>query len=175
MSATVYEPVDVVDAPGITIAEYFGNVASKDSKLSACVVTVRKPSEEAYQTPEFDEYVLVLEGEVELLQGDGKRVTIAAGNGAFLPKGLRVKWIWKGACKYVPICLPAFTPENCGREEEEGNHLAKTSAAMDKLRDLHKNNSSADGGLSRDTLLGFGTGIVAGVALAMFALRNQKQ
>lgn len=39
--------------------------------------------------------------------------------------------------------MPAFTPENCGREDEAGNHMAKSSAAMDKLRDLHKNSSSS--------------------------------
>jgi hypothetical protein len=35
MSATVYQPVVVVEAPALTIKEYFGNVASKDSKVSS--------------------------------------------------------------------------------------------------------------------------------------------
>ena len=66
--------------------------------LSACLVTVRSASEEAYQTPAFDEYVLVIEGTVKLLIGNGaeagQSITVVAGQGAFLPKGLRVKWVW---------------------------------------------------------------------------------
>ena len=39
--------------------------------------------------------------------------------------------------RYVPICTPAFTPTNCGREEEEGNTHAKSSACMHRLQQLH--------------------------------------
>eukprot|EP00947_MAST-08B_sp_MAST-8B-sp1_P000693 g693.t1 len=145
LQPTVGNPVDVVKAEDIIIQEYFGRVASNppDGRLSACVVTVKKPSEEAYQTPLFDEYVLVLEGEVKLVYGyadrgeTGGTTVVRAGQAAFLPKGLRVKWVWPVPSKYVPICLPAFSPENCGREEEAGNHLAKTGEAMLRLREMH--------------------------------------
>uniref|UniRef100_A0A0G4HCU8 (S)-ureidoglycine aminohydrolase cupin domain-containing protein n=1 Tax=Chromera velia CCMP2878 TaxID=1169474 RepID=A0A0G4HCU8_9ALVE len=134
----VFSPTNVVEAPGILISEFFGRVASGDPRLSACTVTVKKASEEAWQTPEFDEYVLVLSGCVELKFGDGKTAKVAAKQGAFLPRGTRVKWVWPGPCEYIPICLPAFSPENCGREDEKGNHMAKSSEAMQKLRELHE-------------------------------------
>ena len=35
--------------------------------------------------------------------------------------------------RYVPICTPAFSVDNCGREEEEGNHLAKSGESMQAL------------------------------------------
>ena len=105
------------------------------------------------------------------LHGDGKRVKVKAGKGCFLPKGTRVKWIWNGPCKYVPICLPAFTPDNCGREEEHGNHLAKTSDAMDKLRALHKDSKQNQAAVPpKEVLLGFCAGALAGAALAAFTL-----
>jgi len=122
-------------------------VASGQPKLSACVCTVNAACSEAPQRPAFDEYVLVLEGSVNLhvtvddaAPGDPeeKVVTVTAGQGVFLPKGTRVKWVWPGPCKYVPICTPAFTPVNCGREDEEGNTHAKSSACMRRLRQMHE-------------------------------------
>jgi len=177
-TVTAGPAVDVVVAPNITIAEYFGGVSLMGKDLSACLVTVRSASEEAYQTPAFDEYVLVIEGTVKLLIGNGpeagQSITVVAGQGAFLPKGLRVKWVWPGPCKYVPICLPAFSPENCGREEEEGNHLAKTSDAMNKLREMHVEADTARGGAASGsesgtsslTLLAIGVCIGAAVVHA---------
>ena len=92
----VLAPVSVVDAPDLKITEYFGNVASKTPALSACICEVHKATQEAYQTPEFDEFVIVLEGIVEL-QYEGGTVKVAAGQGALLKAGTRVKWIWPGS------------------------------------------------------------------------------
>lgn len=99
-------------------------------------MNVKAASEEAYQCPSFDEYVLVVEGKVELHHPGGV-TTVDAGSGALLPKNLRVKWRWPGPCRYIPICLPAFSPDNCGREDEPGVPLAKSSESMDALRQLH--------------------------------------
>eukprot|EP00466_Bigelowiella_natans_P012222 jgi/Bigna1/46826/estExt_Genewise1.C_70161 len=136
--AITFKPVSVVDAKDITIREFFGRIASRDARLSACEVSVKKASEEAWQTPQFDEYVMVLEGKVELRYSDGSSTTVEAGSGAFLPAGMRVKWRWPGPCKYIPICLPAFSTDNCGREDEEGNNHAKTGEAMMKLTAMHE-------------------------------------
>ena len=65
----VIKPVDVVDAPDLTITEYVGRVASADSACSACVATVRTATKELPQCPSFDEFVLVLEGEVHIMHG----------------------------------------------------------------------------------------------------------
>jgi len=145
--AQVFSPVPVVDEKDLLIQEYFGNVASKQPALSACVVTVKAPCSEAFQRPCFNEYVIVLEGKIELhvtvdevAPGEPTEeiITVEAGSSVFLPKGTRVKFVWPGPCKYVPICTPAFTPTNCGREEEEGNELAKSSACMNRLQQLHE-------------------------------------
>lgn len=130
----VFKPVDVVTAADLTITEYFGNVASKDPRMSACMAKVTAPCAEAYQAPEFDEYVLVLSGEVHLEQGETKTV-VGPGQACFLKAKERVKWVWPGACTYIPVCLPAFSPTNCHREEEEG--AAKDKATMERLHALH--------------------------------------
>ena len=53
------------------------------------------------------QYVLVLEGRVVLKYGEVgeeiKEMEVAAGNGVFLPKGLRVKWVWPEPTKYVHV------------------------------------------------------------------------
>lgn len=133
----VYKSVDVVSTPDLTITEYFGNVSSSDPALSACLATVTAPCQEAFQTPEFDEYVVVISGVVILQHGDGTTTQAKCGQGVLLKAGERVKWTWPGPCQYVPICLPAFTPTNCGREPEEG--AVKTEATMQRLHELHGN------------------------------------
>ena len=135
----LYQPVNVVEAPGITITEHFGMVASREvgSTASLGVAVVKGASEEAWQCPQFDEFVICAEGSIDFLHGGGEKVHIDAGQGIFLPKGLRVKWVWPEACKYFVLCLPAFNPALSGREAEEGATVAKDSASMQRLEKLH--------------------------------------
>ena len=82
----VIKPVDVVDAPDLTITEYVGRVASADSACSACVATVRTATKELPQCPSFDEFVLVLEGEVHIMHGANltECTIVRAGDGLVL-------------------------------------------------------------------------------------------
>jgi uncharacterized cupin superfamily protein len=137
---TVFSPVDVVKAGDLTITEYFGRVASKDTRISACMATVTAACSEAYQAPDFDEYVLVLKGTLELHQTEGI-TKIEPGRAVFLKAKERVKWVWPGECTYMPICLPAFSPENCHREEEDA--AVKDKECMDRLHQLHEKAQAA--------------------------------
>lgn len=133
----VVQPVRVVEAPGITITEHFGNVASGDAAVSLGRAVVPASSQEAWQAPAFDEYVVCTRGAIEFKYGDGQSKQIGAGQGVFLPMHLRVKWVWPEPTEYVVLCLPAFTPEGCGREAEEHATNAKDSASMERLQRLH--------------------------------------
>jgi len=135
-SPTLVTSVDVVKAPALTITECFGNVASKDSKLSACVARVGEPCSEAWQAPEFAEWVLVLTGMLHLETAAGI-TKVPAGSGVFLAANERVKWVWPEACTYVPICMPAFTPDGCRREPEEGSAKDADPSTMAGLQELH--------------------------------------
>ena len=90
------------------------------------------------------EYVMVLDGEIHVCHGTdlAERIVVGSGQGFVLEKGTRVRWEWPGPCKYVAICLPAFSPDNAGREEATGP-VAKTEAALRKLRELHATSASA--------------------------------
>mmetsp|Transcript_89483 Transcript_89483/g.191788 ORF Transcript_89483/g.191788 Transcript_89483/m.191788 type:complete len:313 (-) Transcript_89483:80-1018(-) len=144
----VVKPVDVVSAEQITITEHFGHVASSDGTASFAIATVKSASEEAFQAPQFDEYVVCIEGAIdffhESVEGVGERTHVQAGEAVFLPKGLRVKWIWPEPTKYAVLCLPAFSPAISGREAEEGATVAKDSASMSRLEDLHKSAACGD-------------------------------
>lgn len=134
----VVSPVAVVEAPGITISEHIGNVACSEPLLSVARSVVKGASQEAWQAPGFDEYVICTKGAIRFLYGDGRSEEIVAGQGVFLPKNLRVKWVWPEATNYTVLCVPAFTPALCGREAEENATVAKDSQSMERLESLHQ-------------------------------------
>ncbi|CAJ1401025.1 unnamed protein product [Effrenium voratum] len=108
----------------------------EDGAFSLASARVREASEEAYQAPLFDEFVICNEGSIEFLHGE-ERLRLQEGEAVFLPKSLRVKWIWPQATRYTVLCLPAFSPELSGREAEEGATVAKDSKSMERLEALH--------------------------------------
>jgi len=132
----IVEQVDVVKAPTLCITECFGNVASQEGHLSACVAKVDEPCSEAWQAPTFAEWVLVLSGKLHLQHANGI-TEVPAGSGVFLAADERVKWIWPEACTYVPICMPAFTPDGCRREPEDGSAKDADPETMARLQQLH--------------------------------------
>ena len=103
--AGVVKAVDVVATPALTISEYFGTSSSGDTRLSACIATVSEPCGEAYQEPEFDEYVMIISGSVDMIRG-GTRTRISKGEGVLLKAGEQVTWTWPQACQYMIVCLP---------------------------------------------------------------------
>ena len=58
----------VVDTENLSIVEIHGAVVSSgNSSLSACVVEVYGEAQENYSTPEYDTYIVVLEGTCEII------------------------------------------------------------------------------------------------------------
>ena len=161
------QSLDVVAAPDLLITEYIGRVTSGDTSVSSCFCTVRKATKESPQTPGFDEYVLVLEGEIHVAHGAGlsDSLIVKAGQGFVLDKGTRVQWSWPGPCRYVAICLPAFSPDNAGREEAV-EPVAKTEHALKELRALHAAASSAAAAtLQPGSLASYGAAVCLGAAI----------
>ena len=99
------------------IDEYVGQV---NSKTSACSVAhMHSPAgwREPGQTPEFDEYTLVLEGmlRVEHLEG---AIEVRAGQAVVANAGEWVRYSTPEGAEYVAVCLPAFTPATVHRDPE---------------------------------------------------------
>eukprot|EP00747_Dinoflagellata_sp_TGD_P178711 gnl/TRDRNA2_/TRDRNA2_28163_c0_seq2.p1 gnl/TRDRNA2_/TRDRNA2_28163_c0~~gnl/TRDRNA2_/TRDRNA2_28163_c0_seq2.p1 ORF type:complete len:162 (-),score=20.12 gnl/TRDRNA2_/TRDRNA2_28163_c0_seq2:118-603(-) len=102
-----------VDNGKFTIDELCGNASNGDSRVSIADVHVATTTTEPPQTTFFDEYILVLEGEVRIRVNDEKEPSLAAtaGRTLWLPKGYRYEYLFPARCRYVPVCLPAFHPD----------------------------------------------------------------
>jgi ethanolamine utilization protein EutQ (cupin superfamily) len=100
------------------IAEYVGRVNSSTAALS--VAHMKSPSGwvEPGQTPEFDEYTLVLKGSLRV-ETHAETLEVPAGQAVIAPKGEWVRYSTPGeeGAEYVAICLPAFSPSTVHRDE----------------------------------------------------------
>lgn len=99
------------------IEEFIGRVATETNAIS--VARMRSPSGwiEPGQTPDFDEYTLVLRGTLRVSTHDGD-VDVRAGQALIAPRGEWVRYSTPEAegAEYIAICLPAFGPEIVHRD-----------------------------------------------------------
>lgn len=99
------------------IDEYVGHVNSGEGRLS--VAHMRSPSGwvEPGQTPEFDEFTIVLKGSLRVTHKAGE-LDVHAGQAVVTLAGEWVRYSTphpEGA-EYVAICLPAFSSETVHRD-----------------------------------------------------------
>jgi ethanolamine utilization protein EutQ (cupin superfamily) len=73
---------------------------------------------ESGQTPEFDEYSLVLAGELVAETRDGS-VSASQGQALLTRAGEWVRYSTPGdgGARYVSVCLPAFSPATVHRDD----------------------------------------------------------
>jgi len=112
----IYKAVDVVAKDTLVVSEYIGNVASGNSKLSASVADVKAPTEETFYTPQHDEYVIVISGEVHIHTSATEKVVVHAGESCTLTAGEEIKWSWQERCQYVHLRMPAVEKDYHTRE-----------------------------------------------------------
>jgi mannose-6-phosphate isomerase-like protein (cupin superfamily) len=98
------------------IDEYVGRVNTGTARLS--VAHMRSPAgwEEPAQTPEFDEYTLVLSGSMLVRHAEGE-LEVAAGQAVVTHAGEWVQYSTPNGAEYIAVCLPAFSPETVHRED----------------------------------------------------------
>jgi mannose-6-phosphate isomerase-like protein (cupin superfamily) len=100
------------------IEEFFGRVNSDTSDVSIAKMTSPSGWVEPGQTPEFDEYTVVLKG-VLTIKTKSEEYKIAAGSGILIEKGEWVQYSTpdpEGA-EYIAVCLPAFSMDSVHRDE----------------------------------------------------------
>jgi quercetin dioxygenase-like cupin family protein len=98
------------------IDEYVGRVNTGTGELSLAVMTSPEGWTEPGQRPDFDEYTLVLEGEVHV-EHEGGRLEVKAGQAVLAKAGEWVRYGTPGGARYVALCLPAFSPDTVHRDE----------------------------------------------------------
>ena len=100
------------------IDEYIGRVNSKTDEVS--VAHMRSPGGwlEPGQTPEFEEFTVVLKGMLRVTHKGGS-LEVHAGQAVITHKGEWVQYstpLDEGA-EYIAVCLPAFAPGTVHRDE----------------------------------------------------------
>jgi mannose-6-phosphate isomerase-like protein (cupin superfamily) len=99
------------------IDEFVGRVNSKHTQLS--VAQMRSPSGwvEPGQTPEFDEYTVVLRGMLRVTYKGGA-LDVRSGQAVVTHAGEWVQYSTPEAdgAEYIAICLPAFSPNTVHRD-----------------------------------------------------------
>jgi mannose-6-phosphate isomerase-like protein (cupin superfamily) len=100
------------------IEEFVGHVNTATPGASVARMTSPGGWREPGQTPEFDEYTLVLRGMLRVETRDGV-LDVEAGQAVHAPRGEWVRYstpLEEGA-EYVAVCLPAFSPDTVHRDE----------------------------------------------------------
>jgi mannose-6-phosphate isomerase-like protein (cupin superfamily) len=106
--------VEAAGSPPKTIREFVGRVNTGDSALSIAHMTSPPGWSEPWQTPEFDEWTLVLAGGVQVDDANGSFV-VNAGQAVHAPAGERVRYSTPDGADYVAVCVPAFAPDTVHR------------------------------------------------------------
>ena len=117
---TLIQQPSIVQAAGNKpkiIEEYIGRVNSKTDGVS--IARMKSPSGwvEPGQTPDFDEYTIVLRGTLRVTSRDGA-IDVHAGQAVVTHRGEWVQYSTPGAegAEYVAICLPAFSMDTVHRD-----------------------------------------------------------
>jgi mannose-6-phosphate isomerase-like protein (cupin superfamily) len=99
------------------IEEYFGRVNSNTEAVS--IARMKSPGGwvEPGQTPEFDEYTVVLRGTLRVKTQSGE-TDVHAGQGVIVHAGEWVQYSTPGddGAEYVAVCLPAFSMDTVHRD-----------------------------------------------------------
>jgi len=99
------------------IEEFIGRVNSRTAACSVARMTSPGGWVEPGQTPEFDEYTVVLRGSLRVTTRDGA-IDVGAGEAVIVHKGEWVQYSTPGAegAEYVAVCLPAFSMDTVHRD-----------------------------------------------------------
>jgi mannose-6-phosphate isomerase-like protein (cupin superfamily) len=117
MPRLIEKPTQVVAAgtkPKL-IEEFVGQVNSKTANVS--VARMRSPAgwSEPGQTPEFDEYSVVLSGTLRVEHKTGA-LDVHAGQAVIAHCGDWVRYSTPEGAEYISVCLPAFSPATVHRD-----------------------------------------------------------
>ena len=100
------------------IQEFIGCVNSRNEDVSIARMQSPPGWVEPGQTPEFDEYTVVLKGSLRVTHKDGSK-DVAAGQAVIVSGGEWVQYSTPDGAEYIAVCLPAFSPATVHRDHED--------------------------------------------------------
>jgi mannose-6-phosphate isomerase-like protein (cupin superfamily) len=120
MAIHILQPTKIQAAgqPPKSIEEFIGRVNSRTAEVSVARMVSPSGWTEPGQTPEFDEYTVVLRGSLHVKLKDTE-VDVAAGQAIIVKAGQWVQYSSpaRGGAEYMAVCLPAFSPGTVHRDE----------------------------------------------------------
>lgn len=119
MAKVIEEPKTIPAAgkPAKTIQEFFGRVNSDTGAVSIARMKSPPGWSEPGQTPEFDEYTVVLEGSLHVELKD-RELDLTAGQAILVQKDEWVRYSTPSpeGAEYIAVCMPAFSPDLVNRD-----------------------------------------------------------
>jgi quercetin dioxygenase-like cupin family protein len=103
--------------PPKIIEEFFGRVNASSAEVSIAKMTSPPGWREPGQTPEFDEYTVVLRGELQVETRSAIH-KVVAGQAIVVHAGEWVRYSTPaaGGAEYIAVCSPAFSPQTVHRD-----------------------------------------------------------
>lgn len=119
MARLIEQPTIVRAAGNVPkqIEEFIGHVNTATPQISIARMTSPQGWQEPGQTPEFDEFTVVLSGTL-VVETKNATLLVRAGQAVHLVAGEWVRYSTPdvgGAC-YISVCLPAFSPDTVHRD-----------------------------------------------------------
>jgi mannose-6-phosphate isomerase-like protein (cupin superfamily) len=119
MPGLIEKPTIIASAGNLPkrIAEYVGRVNSGTEAVSIARMESPAGWTEPGQTPEFDEYTVVLRGMLRVETRSGS-IDVRSGQAIIAHRGEWVRYSSPepGGAEYVAVCVPAFAPDLVHRE-----------------------------------------------------------
>jgi mannose-6-phosphate isomerase-like protein (cupin superfamily) len=111
-------PFVVPTADNKLIEEHVGLASTGNAQYSLAHMVAPPQWSEPHQTPEFDEFTIVVRGR-KRFEIDSEVVELAAGQALLIKGGARVRYSnpFDEECEYWSVCVPAFSPATVHREE----------------------------------------------------------
>jgi quercetin dioxygenase-like cupin family protein len=109
--------IQAAGTPPKTIEEFIGRTTSDTTALSIARMVSPPGWSESGQTPEFDEFTVVLRGQLRVETRDGVQ-DIPAGQAVIIPRGQWVRYSTPcpDGAEYIAVCSPAFSPLTVHRD-----------------------------------------------------------
>jgi mannose-6-phosphate isomerase-like protein (cupin superfamily) len=106
------------------IEEFIGRASSKTAEVSIARMTSTTGWLEPGQTPEFNEYTIVLRGTLQVTTKSGS-INVTEGQALIVVAGEWVQYSTpaEGGAEYLAVCLPAFSPATVHRDDAEATSI----------------------------------------------------
>ncbi len=108
--------VEAAGVPPKRIEEFIGRVNSSDKTVSIARMKSPPGWMEPGQTPEFDEYTIVLAGALRV-ETKESMLQIESGQAVHVRAKEWVRYSTPAGAEYISVCLPAFSLETVHRDD----------------------------------------------------------